>query len=545
MTASTTSKENFKFIAGKISILGPQWVSMYTTENETKFEKIHFEQAMSHLIREPNINSTAILRTDILIEKSYDVMTSELTENRSIEEPLNLDQTNPQMINLDDLEIRNPKIDNKDLHLVPKTEFVRRMVPRNPYKDPLINQTCSVLNSQKFEETSLVMYIPHLKEDDEWPFYLPRVSVVGILLHEKTLSVHYLPFSDAESINLLQNENERVTRTAFRLLQTAFKHSNGVMLGYVKKVNHDLVVDKVAFQDMYIFLKKKYSKFLVENWVESTDPKKHVFEDIAIAAFLIQYWKKIYGENYKDVMQFRDLGCGNGALCYILLSEGAKGLGIDARRRKSWSIYPTEVRNCLKEQVIVPSILLRPDPELKRNMPHLTHNGRMFPMKVSHELIAPATIVYSSEDLLQSPQVDVAEYPSNTFIIGNHSDELTCWIPLLGYPFLVIPCCSHNLSGQKVRYQARKNAKATKINNSTYAGLVDHVEHIAERVGWKVEKEMLRIPSTRNAAIIGSPKSDKDNFSIPAVYETLMEEGGADTWIQNTMLLMKRGPRGH
>lgn len=145
--------------------------------------------------------------------------------------------------------------------------------------------------------------------------------------------MHYIPYPGQSED--LRKDNERVVRTAFRLLQTAYKHSKGVMQGYEKRVNHDQVVDRVLFQDTYIQLKKKYSKFLVDNWAESTDPKKHVFEDLAIAAFLLEFWKTQYGDDYKTTMQFRDMGCGNGVLTYILISEGVNGVGIDARKRKS------------------------------------------------------------------------------------------------------------------------------------------------------------------------------------------------------------------
>lgn len=159
--------------------------------------------------------------------------------------------------------------------------------------------------------------------------------------------------------------------------------------------------------------------------------------------------------------------------------------------------------------------------------------------------------MYSSEDLLKSPQVNTAEFPPDTFIIGNHSDELTCWIPLLGHPYMVIPCCSHNFSGQRVRFNVRKRSpRSNEIKNqnnskSTYSGLVDHVEYISSRVGWKVEKEMLRIPSTRNAAIIGVENATLKHFPTQAVYDMIWEDGGAEGWIQNTMSLLKRNPRNH
>lgn len=559
--------EGFKFCANEPSILGEPWVAMYSTNEPVPFDKSHFEKAMLYIIREPNINSTAILRADILSEQNYEV-SKEHKLLDSKETTFELNDPDAKMINIDDMTLRHVPLSDS-LELVTKHEAVRRIIPRNPYKDALMNQTCLVMNSTKYDDTSLIIYKPHINKEDLCPFYIPHVDAVAILLHEKTLSVHYIPFEDDSSdttatvektkneddevsttpVNVrphkeqLFDESERVVRTAYRLLQTSFKHSKGIMQGYEKKVNHDQVVDKVKFQDRYTNLKKKYSKFLVESWVESTDPKKHVFEDIGIAAFLIELWIKIYGEDYKTKMQFRDLGCGNGVLCYILIQEGINGIGIDARQRKSWAIYPQGVKNCLKEQVIIPSILLRPHPEVRKRMPHIQHNGGIFPVKVAHEYIAPATIIYSSQDLLKSPQVNIAEYPKDTFIIGNHSDELTCWIPLLGYPFMVIPCCSHNLAGQRVRYNNTK--RTSKMKNSTYAGLVDHVENIATKVGWTVEKEMLRIPSTRNAALIGYENESLGEFPTKTVYESLIEEGGADGWIQNTMALTKRNPRGH
>lgn len=543
------NKEGFHFIVDEPSIMGEPWISMYGTDPKipTTFSRENFETAMLHVIREPNINSTAILRADILYENHYELIDGKKTLKDAKRQDFELSDTETTIINIDEKEPRETILP-PELHLYSKYAIVRRILPRNPYKDAIINQTCLVLNStEPDEDTSVIIYTPHVDESDTCPFYIPHVKQVAILFHNNSITVHYIPFVEMgkDNNNLLKDESERVVRTAYRLLQTAFKHSRGVMSGYEKKVNHDLVVNKVQFQDRYINLKKKYSKFLVENWAESTDPKKHVFEDISIAAFLIELWIKIYGEDFKNKMQFRDLGCGNGVLVYLLITEGIKGYGIDARHRKSWSIYPQDVKNVLKEQVIIPSILLRPHPDIKKQYPQMEHNGRLFPMKVAHEYIAPATIVYSSEDLLKSPQVNIAEFPKDTFIIGNHSDELTCWIPLLGCPFMVIPCCSHNLSGQRTRFNVRKGHKSIINGNSSYAGLVDHVEDIATQLGWNIEKEMLRIPSTRNAAIISYENKDMSNFSTSGVYDMLMQEGGAEHWIQNTMTLMKGHPRSH
>lgn len=57
---------------------------------------------------------------------------------------------------------------------------------------------------------------------------------------------------------------------------------------------------------------------------------------------------------------------------------------------------------------------------------------------------------------------------------------------------------------------------------------------------------MLRIPSTRNAALIGfdclNPETDGPFKSI---YEILAMEGGAEGWVENAMALSSRSPRGH
>ncbi|AGO13636.1 AaceriAGL241Wp [[Ashbya] aceris (nom. inval.)] len=529
----------FEFCGAEASVLGEDWVRIYQTAEDVGFQREHFEQAMDNVIRHPNINSTVLLRADILAEKEYDCQTGEVVREGECEAAAAVAE-GMLSVGLEDVK---PRSASTALGLEVKLEFVRRLVPRNPYKDALINQTCLVLNTREPSETALVVYLPHFDERELCPFYIPPVAAVGILLHERRLSVHYIPFAGDRAE--LGDETQRAVRTAKRLLQTAAKHSTGCMNGYTKRVDHDVVVNKVLFQERYIQLKKTYSQWLVDNWAESTDPRKHVFEDIAIAAFLIELWRKIYGEDSKDKFRFCDMGCGNGVLCYILLMEGYAGEGIDARRRKSWSVFPDNVRSCLREQLVIPSLLLRPHPEMRKMASHMEHNGSFFPVQVSSsQLIAPATIVYSAADLLNSPQVNIAEFPPNTFLIGNHSDELTCWIPLLGQPFMVIPCCSHNFHGARVRYRPSRES-AAKLGNSTYAGLVDYVEYLAKAVGWETEKEMLRIPSTRNAAIIGYKNPALGQFPTQHVYDEVLKNGGAEGWIQSAMALLKGAPKSH
>lgn len=535
------------------SSLGPQWLSIYKMAAE--FEAEHFETAMNHLIREPNINSTVILRADLLEHRTYDgegQLKSCDKNSPDLPSFSNLDSDSPLLHrDLDDITLRQdlPLLESSNLKL--DSALIRRIIPRNPFKDHIINQTCLLY---KAEDSVLVVYIPHIDKQDDVPFYLPPVYAVGLNYCKGMISIHYIPFKE-DSLFASMDSSDRPIRIALRLLQTLAKHSKGVKGGYEKRVNHDLVVPRVAFQNRYIELKKKYSGDLVANWVESTDPKKHVFEDLAVAAFLIELWN-IYFKD-KD-FEFRDLGCGNGLLVHILIHEGFKGKGIDARARKSWKTYPSHVQENLLEQIIIPSILLKLHPSMTNMAPFIA--GRLFQVpefdRKNPEAV-PLIKYYSSENLLESPKVCTTDdFPPNTFIIGNHLDELTCWIPLLNFPFMVIPCCSHALSGAKVRFSPRKlsdtkdgKSKATQ-NVSTYGALVDHVEDLANRMGWNVEKEILRIPSTRNSAIIGIEMKEELKQEAPdqrdiRLWDIIASEGGAEGWVPNLMALMAKTPKNH
>lgn len=523
-------------------------------EMPAEFEGEHFETAMNHLIREPNINSTVILRADILEKSTYDE-TGQLEETvkNSPELPSFPASDSPLLLrDIDDVKLRQDLPIVSEMNLKLRSALIRRIIPRNPFKDHILNQTCLIL---KGDDSVLVVYIPHIKKQDEIPFYLPPVSAVGLLYSLGKISIHYIPFEDDKQL-VQADASDRSVRIALRLLQTLSKHSKGVKGGYEKRVNHDQVVPRVAFQNRYIELKKKYSGELVANWVESTDPKKHVFEDLAVAAFLIELWST----HYKDQeFEFRDLGCGNGLLVHILILEGFKGQGIDARARKSWKTYPKAVQENLLEQIIIPGILLKLHPSVSNVAPYIA--GRLFEVPEfdkKNPNAVPLIKYYSSENLLESPKVCTThDFPPNTFLIGNHLDELTCWMPLLHFPFMVIPCCSHSLGGARVRFPPRKainldNTKDTKQvqNVSTYGALVDHVEDLANRMGWEVQKEILRIPSTRNAAIIGLERKEEVKAEDMRQLEMrswniIASEGGAEGWVHNLMALMARSPKNH
>lgn len=451
---------------------------------------------------------------------------------------------------------------------------VRKLIPRNPNLDGALMQTCHQFAShQDIEITSssghidtvkaerfLVIYIPHVESPEDIPYYHPRVRSLAMLYT-------YMPTYEG-STSLLQSPgllqvyydvfpsyplDNRLSRTALKLLEIIHKHSRGNSGGYKKRVYHDQIVPQKKFQDTYAYLKGKYAKSLLEGWVEQTPAEKHVFEDLGIAAFLIEVWVDMYtkltsstnaalaggGEDDstdKDRRKsaqtafrgFVDIGCGNGLLVYILNSEGWHGWGFDARRRKTWDTFPPSYQEKLKELLLVPEILQSSstDGALLLNAPP-SHNG---------------------------------SFPPGTFIISNHADELTPWTPLLASlsnsPFLAIPCCSHDFGGTRFRapvhptYLIADAATGPAKNKqpSAYASLCSWISHLTKTMGYKVEKEHLRIPSTRNIAVLGRCRMDSDEetqsvdermrFAREAVAR---EMGGATTIEQVSRMWMKSG----
>ncbi|KAK7208000.1 hypothetical protein BZA70DRAFT_272700 [Myxozyma melibiosi] len=507
-SAPDASKPSPVSLTEAISSSDDLWRSVLC-QHDCEFDLDHFEAAMLNLIFQPNINSSSIMRTDVVYDsESHGTNGAEAgaaDEFVAQERRVTLGLVESGLLSSD----------------LPDRRILRTLVPRNPNKDLPMKQTCHIYSS---DHTRSVVYIPHLDSRDATPYYHPAVS--GILLQYKKpandanalgeLRLYYRLFPEDQHTGL----SNRLERTALRLITTAARHSKGTMSGYEKRVHHDVVVDKVAFQNRYLELKDKHARFLIDNWVESTDPKKHVFEDLSIAAFLIELWQTRFGHSPDSKkLIFADLGCGNGVLVYILIMEGYEGYGIEARRRKTWSIFPQRVQDCLREQVLLPYLCF--DSE-----------------EAEHQ--------WSSETGLRFHN---GKFDSATFIIGNHSDELTPWIPLLDCPFIVIPCCSHAFSGAKHRYPTTVSAataldKATGQQKlSTYGALVEHVARLADQLGWSVEREMLRIPSTRNASIIGLGKREEGGVLSPR--EVLMQNGGAAGFIENVTALMSRNPRSH
>ncbi|TVY57488.1 tRNA (uracil-O(2)-)-methyltransferase [Lachnellula cervina] len=481
------------------------WTPLFS--HSCSFPPEIFREVMLNLVRNPNINSNRLFRADISLDIPF---TSNLAPDSEI----------PPRIAL-----------FKDFDL--KTVMVRTMIPRNPLLDKPLDQTCMFYEQTRDSDIqSLVIYHPHISSASESPFYHPSVRGIAFLhtststCKETNLSIHYsfFPASPRSPIH---------EQTAHHLLRVLHKHGQGLSTGYVKRVHHDVVLPQAVVQNTYARLKAKYAKALCENWSESTDPTKHVFEDLGIAAFLIELWREMYdGGAFPG---FVDIGCGNGLLVHILLEEGYAGWGFDARRRKSWATWSEAAQRNLKELVLIPSIIQ-------------TAGSASGPGDRNLDTEAGKGVQGEERE---GVGIHNGIFPTGTFIISNHADELTPWTPILATlsssPFIMIPCCSHALSGSRFRAPPPKN---TNTSTSAFASLVAWVSKIAEDSGWVVEKEMLRIPSTRNTALIGRRRStadvdvDVDRREVD-MKDVVRKYGGAEGWEGNAMKLVSGVLRGH
>ncbi|KAI0153567.1 uracil-O(2)--methyltransferase [Pestalotiopsis sp. NC0098] len=459
------------------------------------FNRGSFMEVMMNMIRNPNVNSSWLFRADILFEDGPEGTGPPETASGQ-----------PRTIHLRDF--------------TPEKTLVRRLIPRNTLRDQPLDQTCIVYHGRRADETemTLVVYNPHYSSASEVPFYHPKVQGLAFLhewkasTNQGVISIHYHFFDD-------EDRDPKLTRTALSLLTVLHKHGQGKVTGYVKRVHHDTIIPQIAVQTTYARLKQKYARKLIESWAEVTDPAKHVFEDFGIAAFLIELWAEMY--RGKQFPGFVDIGCGNGLLVHILRQEGYAGWGFDARKRKSWLQYDSEADG---------TSTLEGHPSLREHV--------LLPYIIGQETEEAVTEDKDS-DLLHG-----GRFPEGTFIISNHADELTPWTPILATaskcPFIMIPCCSHNLTG--ARYRAPVPKLQSK-SHSAYASLVDWVSQIGADCGWEVETEMLRIPSTRNTGLIGRKrKQDYEEIDLDGVME---KYGGTEGYADNVMKLVKQGPRSH
>ena len=188
-------------------------------------------------------------------------------------------------------------------------------------------------------------------------------------------------------------------------------------------------------------------------------------------------WVAVSKGNAHGILRAKLNESGRNLRVFLLAQEGYSGYGFDLRARKSWALW-----------------------------------GPSTPLKVS--TLSPVDLCLS----------DRSPFPEGAFLIGNHADELTPWMPLLATltpnsSFLNIPCCFHTFTSRFManKYSLPKDildmselkndieifeSKASE-KGGRYNAYLRYIAEIHIRSGWKLEREALRIPSTKNWAFVG------------------------------------------
>lgn len=323
-----------------------------------------------------------------------------------------------------------------------------------------------------------------------WPFQYPKVKCYRVTYEKDSsgtggfLKYSVVPLAeDVDDSRDYEATKAHAEKAASKILKSVRKWSERYdpkagKTSYQKRVVHDRLVSERDYRRWYNLLKTKYRNW-VQKWPESSNEVKYVFEEMAIAAYLLALWEQERKEMGVDDGNFRqsfvDLGCGNGFLVYLLVSEGHRGKGIDLQKRVLWDEYPDEIREVLRKEELVDATY------------------------------------------------DASEFD---WIIGNHPDELTPWIPAIAgisqkidlskgkVPikvgqwtrprFLVLPCCFDDFDGHTYAFgTTRRLIKVEDTGQGKYAMYLEYIEKIAEAMGFDVERENLRIPSTKYVALIG------------------------------------------
>ncbi|XP_030193956.1 putative tRNA (uracil-O(2)-)-methyltransferase [Gadus morhua] len=332
-------------------------------------------------------------------------------------------------------------------------------------------------------------------QENTWTFsvrtFIPKVNCYGSTSHKEfvlkdfdRLQVTFVPFEEDASgevcqkignvyqISLVQRDNEewflelrvlaaadwacdgvaypRLVWLCSTLLPRLLRWAAEPAASQFKSTLSLLPVEKYGC--VYQQLKEKY-RAMVKVWPEVTDPEKFVYEDVAIATYLLVLWGEERAERgVTEKQSFVDLGCGNGLLVHILSNEGHPGKGIDVRRRKIWDMYGPQT--CLEEKAITPG------------------EGFLF--------------------------------PATDWLIGNHSDELTPWIPVMAARssfacrYFVLPCCFFDFYG---KFQRRR------CGTSQYKEYIDYIAEVSRASGFHTDEDCLRIPSTKRVCLVGKSRS--------------------------------------
>ncbi|GAA6048234.1 hypothetical protein NBRC10513_000462 [Rhodotorula toruloides] len=492
------------------------WIPVVSLPVQCRLE--HFEEGLLELVLQPEHSSSTILRADVQADE---------------------EQPREGLFELDGYACTR--------------RIRRRILPNRPQFDWAMEQEClyyeRTTEDSEDDKEGLLLLLPDFEQlkteqpEGRLPYYHPQASALAFRFLPRQgdaalLRIDLIPLA-SQAVSAALPPNDRLFRTCLALIKFAAKLCTGKADGWTKRIHHDLLVGKEEVQDLYQQLKDKYKtdiesqsprltfRWMLHNWRESTDATKHVFEDVAIAAWLIVLWRDMYANcGGRPPGGFVDVGCGNGLLVFILAAEGHQGYGFDLRERKSWASYSSPAPD-LRARSINPVAL------------------------ISHALDDSASAA--------SPTAANADldwpFPPDSFLIFNHADEMTPWCALFAamtagdrVGFLNIPCCLHELVGRFERqaytipddylsslpspspvdtpsvtssttsddrypllhpfYAASPVSFSTSSSGASVLGGRYHayqlyLAHLTLLCGFVPEREALRIPSTKNFGIVG------------------------------------------
>ncbi|XP_076363101.1 putative tRNA (uracil-O(2)-)-methyltransferase isoform X2 [Tachypleus tridentatus] len=287
---------------------------------------------------------------------------------------------------------------------------VRQLLPKQPEKFPEAQEIAVIDKSNR-----QVIFHPVLKIGAVHKV-VPNFTYRITHTEQERISVDIL----LEDINSDVEGNPAVSWLQVNVLPKLVKWATNKQNSSSNPVIPSLsLVPVEAYNKVYQQLKIRYGKKLIKLWPETTDPLKFIYEDIAIASYLMY-----------------------------------PGVGVDLRNRGIWDIYGPETQ--LKEMTITPS--------------------------------------------------DKYLFPEYDWLIGNHSDELTPWIPVIAarssfhMRAFLIPCCAFTFDG---KYQ--KSHSGT----SQYQSYLNFINELCQVVGFHVKKDKLRIPSTKRICLICTSRNYK------------------------------------
>ncbi|KAL7748104.1 tRNA(Ser) Um(44) 2'-O-methyltransferase [Sorochytrium milnesiophthora] len=389
---------------------------------------------------------------------------------------------------------------------------VRRLLPKRADKNVELREQIDIW-TERAEEVR-VQFTPLPDGDGSVPTYYPQISsyvvayttassapakLVTTVLSAPTytalgrLSLTWTPLLSTAGASAATDDDAAAAAAATAATATAedpayppsywklhhlfhrlFKWATHNMIGKYVPVRKDALVPKDAYREVYRELKERHSD-LYSSWTESTDPQKFVTEDLAIASYLICLWRST---GSPTPVSFIDLGCGNGLLTYLLHKEGFHGYGVDIRRRKIWARWRDQGVDLREETIDVHQFRITPTPD------------------------------------------------HTTWVLGNHADELTPWIPLIAtlsspdLRLVLIPCCFFHLNGRKWApppSSAPAPAHLAHASTSRYKRYLQYVGEVVAQCGYVVEWDSLRIPSTKNVAVVAQHRRGADEEYKQAV----------------------------